>query len=82
MDDKKEVPASQIVITFQEPGSVNMSVSFQNIVPLQIISAAWYLNKHGEGAFIQQEMMKQQQQEANKIAVPNLQMKPPIMKPK
>ena len=82
--DKTEENAlvSQIVITFQEPGSVNMQIEFKNVIPLQGIAAAWLLQKQAEGGFIQQQMAQQQQEERSKIAVPTLQPRQPILKPK
>jgi hypothetical protein len=78
--DNQDKTVSQIVITFQEPGNVNLNLDLKNVTPLQAVAAAWLLQKHAETGFFQQEMIKQQQAEASKIAVPGLQMKKPIIK--
>ena len=71
MDDKKEVPISQIIITFQEPGSVNLQLEVKNVIPLQAIAAACFSKNHAEAGFIQQQMAQQKQAEMNRIALPN-----------
>lgn len=76
-EEKQEIPESSITIRFAYPGSVNMSIDFKNVIPLQAAAAAWYLEKQAEAGFFQQ----QQQQEMQKIAVPTLGARKPIIKP-
>ena len=78
---EEKAPASQILITFQEPGSVNMQIDFKGVVPLQAIAAAWLLQKQAEGGYIQQQMAQQEQERMSKIAVPELGKKPTIIRP-
>lgn len=73
MDKSEEKPKeSFVVIKFENPGSVNMSISLNNVIPLQVIAAAWYLEKQAETGFFQQQQIAEQQ----KIAVPSLVKKP------
>jgi hypothetical protein len=76
-EEKQEIPESSITIKFAYPGSVNMSIEFKNVIPLQVAAAAWYLEKQAEAGFFQQQMEQQQ----NKIAVPTLQPKKDILRP-
>ena len=72
--DKPEdkMQESFVLIKFESAGSVNMSVSFNNVIPLQVASAAWFLEKQAEAGFFQQQMEQQQRAEQQKIAVPKL----------
>lgn len=74
MDNPKEneIPESKIIIRFAAPGSVHMNIDFKNVIPLQVASAAWFLEKQAEAGFFQQQMEQQQRAEQNKIAVPEL----------
>jgi hypothetical protein len=76
-EEKQEIPESLITIKFAYPGSVNMSIEFKNVIPLQVAAAAWYLEKQAEAGFFQQQMEQQQ----NKISVPTLQPKKDILRP-
>jgi hypothetical protein len=75
--EDKEIPESLVIIKFASPGSVNMQIDFHNVIPLQVAAAAWYLDKQAEVGFFQQQQVQQQ----NKIAVPNLAVRKPIIKP-
>lgn len=77
MDNPNEVPESKVIITFAAPGSVHMNLEFRNVIPLQIAALAWYLEKQAEVGFFQQQMEQQQ----NKIAVPDLAVRKPTIKP-
>jgi len=71
MDEKPE-QKSIVIITFQEPGSVNFGVQMDGVTPMQLIAVAWWLNKQGEAMYIQQQVQQHQQEEMHKIAVPKL----------
>jgi hypothetical protein len=79
--EAKEIPESKVTITFAFPGSVNMTLDFKNVIPLQVAAAAWLLEKQAETRFYQQQLEQQQRAEAQKIAVPELAVRKPIIKP-
>lgn len=70
MEDNKERPLSQIIITFAYPGSAEMDIQFVGVSPLQAAAAAWLLDKQAEVGFVQQEAQRQQKEQMNHIAVP------------
>jgi hypothetical protein len=73
MDNKEEkIPESFVLIKFENPGSVNMSISLNNVIPLQVAAAAWFLEKQAETGFFQQQMEQQQRAEQQQIAIPKL----------
>ena len=47
-----------------------MSISLNNVIPLQVAAAAWLLEKQAEAGFYQQQMEQQQIAEQQKIAIP------------
>jgi hypothetical protein len=68
----EKINESFVLIKFENPGSVNMSVSFNNVIPLQVAAAAWFLEKQAETGFFQQQMEQQQREAQQQIAVPKL----------
>lgn len=76
-----EIPESSVTVTFAAPGSVQMTIDFHNVIPLQIAALAWYLEKQAEAGFYTQQVEQQQRAEQQKIAIPNLAVRKPIIKP-
>ena len=74
------IPESKLTITFSAPGSVIMALDFKNVIPLQVAAAAWLLEKQAENGFYQQQMEQQQRAEQQKIVVPELAVRKPVMK--
>ena len=79
--EEKVIPESKLIITFAAPGSVIMNIDFRNVIPLQVAAAAWFLEKQAESGFYQQQMEQQQRAEQQKIAIPSLAVRKPVMKP-
>lgn len=80
-ESKQEIPESYVMIKFAAPGSVIMNLDFKNVIPLQVAAAAWLLEKQAESGFFQQQMEQQQRAEMQKIAVPELANRKPLIKP-
>jgi hypothetical protein len=75
------IPESKLIITFAAPGSAMINIDYVNVSPLQVAAAAWILEKNAESGFYQQQIAEQQRAERQKIAVPDLAVRKPIIKP-
>jgi hypothetical protein len=69
-EEVKDLSDSYILIEFDQRGSVNYKLEYEGVAPMQLLAIASALKVIGETTFIQQEAMRQQQEQMGKITTP------------
>jgi len=72
MADTEKIAESILIVKFVAPGSVIFELHVENIIPMQLVAVGEYLRHKGLVAMDFQERKMIEEQEKNKIAVPNL----------